>query len=98
MSLGFEMVYLREPLDAIPANAQWKVTARYNVQLGPGRLVRCVRARAHYMGVGLVRHFTEAEFERLFSYLPVQVPEVPAPEDDPFDAAPDAPVRRSQSR
>ena len=71
MSLGFEVVYLREPFGTIPPGAQWKVTARYNVQLGPETLVRCVRVRVHHKCMALVKHFSEAEFERLFSHLPI---------------------------
>lgn len=70
MSLSNEFVFLREALETVPLSAKWKVTARYNVQTEPTVLVRCVRVRVHHKGIGLVRHFSEAEFERLFSSTP----------------------------
>jgi len=66
MSLGSEIVYLREPWAEVPVSSKWKVTARYTVQVRPNVLVRCVRVRTFLGGQNLVRHFSEEEFRRLF--------------------------------
>lgn len=42
---------------------RWKVTARYTVQVSKNVRMNCVRLR---FGVSEVRHFSEAEFKRLF--------------------------------
>jgi hypothetical protein len=44
---------------------QWKITARYEVWLKPNVVMRCIRV-GHYGKPYTVRHYSEAEFLRLF--------------------------------
>lgn len=47
-----------------PEAGRWKVTGRYKVQIRPERVVQCVRVRNGLSGE--VKHYSEAEFKRLF--------------------------------
>lgn len=57
-----EIVTLRGSLPSTHAT-QGKVTARFELWMGPEDSVRCVRVR---MGVGPTYYFTDEEFNRLF--------------------------------
>lgn len=63
--MPWEFVRLRKSADILPMelDKRIKVTARYQVQVGPRKTIRCVRVRVH---AGLSLHFSQAEFDRLF--------------------------------
>ncbi len=46
-------------------DGRWKITARYDVWLKPNVCMRCIRV-SHYGRPYTVRHFSEAEFLRLY--------------------------------
>jgi len=62
---SWEFVTLRKGADILPRELgrKIKVTARYQVQISPRKLIQCVRVRIHS---GLVLHFSKTEFDRLF--------------------------------
>lgn len=61
-----EMVKLRKRAQFIPDDAHWKVTARYTVDCGRDKFLRCVRVASYSRGGYNVLHFTEEQFNKLF--------------------------------
>ena len=61
-----EEIRLRKPSPLVPRNALWKVTARYEVDLGGGKVLSCVRVHCYDARGGFTRHFALLEFNRLF--------------------------------
>jgi hypothetical protein len=52
--------------DAGAFPAQWKVTARFDVWLKPNVVMKCVRVSYFGRPGSIVRHYSVAEFLRLF--------------------------------
>jgi len=61
---AWEEVVPRRPSEVFPNGSQWKVTARYTVHISSTEKVPCVRVRGY--DVGVVLHYSETEFKRLF--------------------------------
>lgn len=61
-----DSVELRKPSELFPEDSNWKVTARYDLQVAATKSIRCVRVRYFGSGAPFVGHFTEAEFARVF--------------------------------
>ena len=66
----WEFVKLRKPEGPAAYHGRWKITARYSVQVGRKKMMKCVRVRQGGHDVGStgkpVLHFSLVEFEKLF--------------------------------
>lgn len=65
--LADEMVQLRRSNAFL--QGKWKVTARYTVQVSAKKTMDCVRVAHYGSNSYMVRHFSEAEFNRLFKSI-----------------------------